>query len=270
MCLPFEADPNPMRLPQPFKILIDIWGVITSWDFRHDLNNYLVQNITDFLERNWNNDRLKDFISRLRDRTAEDRQTEPEMPAIKEQRDNNKSEVIQSVVDNIDWRKEHKIVSFKQEIGEFQQSMWSDGYRTKKLSVHVYGDVQPAFVKWTGDELGIKIYTFASGSSDSQKLFLSSTIAGDLKKYVICGFNSFHRYKDDPKRFKQIFVTLLERDPQNILYLTDEPKKAKAAIKAGLRSIVVKRPGSVEHSEKSLKDLQVINSLDQLDFIVAT
>lgn len=265
------TEKNKLRMDQPFKILIDIWGVITSWDFAHDLRCYLALNIADFLERNWNNRRLKDFVQLLRDGTTEERKTWLDMPEIAEHnpRENNLREVIQSVIDNIDYRKRCKIKNLKSNIGELEQSVWSEGYRTKRLLVHVFPDVRPAFERWTAEELSIKIYSFASGSSDHQKLFLSSTIAGDLRNYVISGINSFHRYKYDPKRYKQIFSTLLERHPKNILYLTDEPKKANAAISAGLRAVVVLRYGNSDFTDEDLRGLSAIDSLDELDFIAA-
>ena len=259
-----------LQMDQPFKVLIDIYGVITSWDFVNVLDLYLEDNMIEFLDRHWDRNQITDFVNRLRDRTVVDRQSKPELPPIVDFDGQNKYDVIQSVIDNIHWREKHKLRTFSKDILEFYHSIWTEGYNTKKLIVHVFDDVEPAFEKWTSEDLGIKIYTFASGPTRNQRLFLSSTVVGDLNKYVTNGIRSFNNYKYDSNKFKQIVSALLERHPKNILYLTDSPKKARAAIGAGFRAIVVLRPANKNYSSEELKDLQMISSLDDLDFIIAS
>ncbi|XP_054166687.1 enolase-phosphatase E1-like [Oppia nitens] len=255
-----------VKMKQPYKVLIDIWGVITSWTFRTDLKTYIKENLKNFLSQHWTQQLISDFVHRLRDMNAKDREIHSDLPQIEESTDDNKDTVIESVVKNIEWRKKHKLNTFDNDIQELYQTIWLDGYRNKRLKVHTFVDVMPSFQRWTDEELTIKIYTFASGPSQNQKLFLNHTTCGDVSWYVVGGINSYHKYKHDSNRFKQVFIALQE-SPQNILYITDSPNKARAAIASGMRAIVVLRDGNKRYSDQELDGIQTVTSLQELDFI---
>ena len=122
------------------------------------------------------------------------------------------------------------------------------------------------FSKWTYQPFFIKIFTFATGSDEDQKLFLRSSIDGDVAEFVVTGFNSRRKYKWECNRFKQMVSILAERDSKNLFYFTDDPRKGEEAKKAGLTVFVVLREGNKYFSQEKLTNFTVINSFDQLDF----
>jgi enolase-phosphatase E1 len=234
-------------MSQAFKILTDIWGVITSWDFRHDLQKYAINNLDKYLTQNWEQDFVQDFVKQLREQTLKDK-------------NENKS-----IVDNIEWRRVQKFESFDSQLDEFNNDIWAEGYRTKALKTHAFDDVMSVFHNWKR-ELFIKIYTFASGSPDFQKLFLSASIRGDISQYIIKGIDSRHKYKYDPKKFKAVLSSVVESIPKNMLYLTDNPKKAKAAIESGMRAVVVLRSANKQYTNEELNGLNKVSSLQEIVF----
>jgi enolase-phosphatase E1 len=259
---------NKLVMSQAFKILTDIWGVITSWDFRHDLQKYAINNLDKYLTQNWEQEFVQDFVKQLREQTLEDQNENNsiDMPIIQnEVPENSKEMVIKSTVDNIEWRRVKKFKSFDSQLDEFNYDIWADGYRTKALKTHAFDDVMTVFHNWK-HELYIKIYTFASGSPDFQKLFLSASIRGDISQYIITGIDSRHKYKYDPKKYKALLSSVVESIPKNMLYLTDNPKKAKAAIESGMRAVVVLRPGNKQYTNEELNGLSIVSSLQDIVF----
>jgi enolase-phosphatase E1 len=87
-----------------------------------------------------------------------------------------------------------------------------------------------------------------------------------LSAFVANCLNSSGGYKYDPNKYKGVICALRETDPKNLLYLTDDPKKARAAIESGMKTIVVLRPGNHKYTEEDLKNLDKITSFADLEF----
>lgn len=121
--------------------------------------------------------------------------------------------------------------------------------------------------KWCQPPLFIKIFTFATGTSEAQKLFLASPVEGDVSQFVIFGFKKQSPSHLDSDQFKQIVSALSERNAENLFYFTDNPKKAIEAKKAGLTVFVVCREGNQQYTQQELNHFNVIKSFDQLDFL---
>ena len=124
----------------------------------------------------------------------------------------------------------------------------------------------PNMRKWHAEPLFIKIYTFASGPLEIQKLFLSASTEGDVSEYVTCGFDAHHSYKYDCNRFRQVVSGLSERDPKNLFYFTDSPRKGREARAAGLTVFIVRREGNKQYKQEVLDQFTVIDTFDQFDF----
>ena len=108
-------------------------------------------------------------------------------------------------------------------------NLWSKSYDSGKLKTHAYDDVADAFNYWRFEEF-IKIYTYASGSVDGQRQFLRASQLGDLNRFIANGLNATGGYKFNPDKFKSVASALREPNLQNLLYITECPKKAKSAI----------------------------------------
>jgi len=123
------------------------------------------------------------------------------------------------------------------------------------------------FTKWHSDPYFVKIYTYASGPEESQRLFLSASSEGDLSDLVTSCFNARIAPKTTEGRFGNFVSCLFEHDPKNLFYLTDSPYKAEEAVKAGLTVFVMMREGNVRYKAAQLNKFTVIHSLDQLDLV---
>ena len=98
-------------------------------------------------------------------------------------------------------------------------------------------------------------------------LFLSAASEGDVTQYIVNGFDAHSRYKYDWTKYKSIVVSLAERSPANLYYLTDSPNKGCAAAKAGLTVIIVHRPDNRKYRHDQLQSFINIDTFDQLDFV---
>lgn len=139
-------------------------------------------------------------------------------------------------------------------------------YANKKLRPHLFPDVIPNFKKWHLEPFYIKIYTFASGPIEIQKLFLSSSIEGDVTEWITSGFDAHHRYKYDSNKYRGVLSSLNEREAKNLFYLTDSPTKGKAARKTGMTVFIILREGNRKYKQEDLDTFTTIHSLDEFDF----
>lgn len=266
------GSPSPVviRLNQPFKILTDIWGVLTSYNFRHDLYRYLDEQMAPYLMKHMHRTEVQDFLKDLVFRNIQDRQKYPELPIIGlSDCCDDKQTKVKAIVDNLQCRRASKDTALMAGLDGLFNQVWMDGYRQGTLRPHAFPDVVGAFSRWQTEPYYIKLHTFASGPWENQKLFLSATDVGDLSKFIISGIDAHSHYKYDWTKYKAVLNTLDERTPANLIYLTDSPNKAKPALKAGMRVFIVRRPGNRKYKEAALEPYLTIDSFDQLDFIPA-
>ncbi len=57
----------------------------------------------------------------------------------------------------------------------------------------------------------------------------------------------------------------LQRDPKEVLFLSDNVKEVRAAIVAGMRAVVVNRPGNAPLSEDDKEEFEIVESFEQLE-----
>lgn len=57
----------------------------------------------------------------------------------------------------------------------------------------------------------------------------------------------------------------LEVEPERVLFLSDAVKEVRAAVEAGMKSIIVVREGNVEVGEEERRQLGVVESFDELE-----
>lgn len=141
-------------------------------------------------------------------------------------------------------------------------------YDNGTLKTHVYPEVVDTFNYWRFEEF-IKIYSYASGTVEGQRQFLRASEAGDLNRYIANGLNSTGGYKFDSSKFRGVTAALREAKPYNLLYVTDDPKKAHSAIEAGLRAVVLNRKGldTGKYAPEEVEDLTVVSKLNEIQFV---
>ncbi len=136
-------------------------------------------------------------------------------------------------------REDKKITPLK----ELQGLVWEEGYRKGELKGHIYEDAYEKLKEW--HEKGIPIYVYSSGSVKAQKLLFSNTPYGDLT-YLFSGyFDTNVGNKKDKDSYLRI-ARKVGLEPEDILFLSDNPQEIEAAAAAGMRVIRFAREGENE------------------------
>lgn len=123
-----------------------------------------------------------------------------------------------------------------------QGILWKKGYETGELKGHVYEDV-PATLK-TWKEVGLNLGVFSSGSVEAQQLIFGYSIFGDLRPYFSNYFDTKTGGKREVETYQKI-ATILNLNPNEILFLSDIKEELEASKKANFQTIQVVRPGTI-------------------------
>jgi enolase-phosphatase E1 len=119
-----------------------------------------------------------------------------------------------------------------------QGMVWEAGYREGDFTAPLYPDVAPALRAW--HTAGHAVAVYSSGSVPAQRLLFSHTDAGDLTP-LLCGyFDTTSGPKRDPDSYRLI-ADRLDRQPDDVLFLSDVVEELDAAREAGMRTILLDR-----------------------------
>lgn len=119
-----------------------------------------------------------------------------------------------------------------------QGMIWLDGYRDGDFTAPLYPDVAPALRAW--HEAGHPLAVYSSGSVPAQKLLFSHTDAGDMTPLFAGFFDTEVGHKRDAGSYRLI-ARRLDRDPADILFLSDIVAELDAAREAGMRTALLDR-----------------------------
>jgi enolase-phosphatase E1 len=122
-----------------------------------------------------------------------------------------------------------------------QGEIWREGYSKGELHGVVFDDVPPALQRW--HDAGIDIRIFSSGSVLAQRLIFSSTLPGDLTKYLNGYFDTTTGPKDEPQSYATI-ADAFSLSPSEILFISDVTRELDAARTAGMQTFLCVRPGN--------------------------
>lgn len=140
-----------------------------------------------------------------------------------------------------------------------QGKIWEEGYRAGELRAQVFEDVPRAFEKWRDEQKEICIYS--SGSVLAQKLLFAHTEGGDLTPLIHEYFDTKTGAKIESESYLRIAATL-ERNPSDIIFISDVTAELDAARAAGLQTLLCIRPGNRPQPNASL--YVAIHSFDDL------
>lgn len=118
------------RMRQPFKILTDIWGVLTSYQFKKVLYTYIDDHLKEFLLSHIEKDEIEEYVAELAKATAKqvDEGKWPDMPRVILPGDNlNKEAVVDSVVDNLQYRRRQKDKGLIRPFERMFNHIWNKG-----------------------------------------------------------------------------------------------------------------------------------------------
>jgi enolase-phosphatase E1 len=123
-----------------------------------------------------------------------------------------------------------------------QGLIWADGYAAGVLRSHVYDDVPPALLEWTG--AGLPVFVYSSGSVAAQRQWFTHCPQGDLLSFFSGHFDTANA---GPKRetasYRRI-ADLVGLPGGRLLFLSDVRAELDAASEVGWQVVGVRRDGA--------------------------
>jgi enolase-phosphatase E1 len=218
-----------MPLPPGVQaVLTDIEGTTTSISFVYDvLFPYAEARLEEYCALPDPGPELDEVVARLRSEHADEVQQGASVPEF-----GNGAPYARYLM-NVD----RKSTGLK----ALQGLIWDEGYRSGALRSHVFPDVPGALAAWR--EGGARLRVFSSGSVRAQQLLFGHTEYGDLSGL----FEGFHDTTTGPKQEPASYRAIagaFDLPPEAILFLTDVRAELDAAAEAGLRTVMLVRPGN--------------------------
>ncbi|KAK5083972.1 enolase-phosphatase E1 [Lithohypha guttulata] len=231
-------------------VLLDIEGTICPIEFvRATLFPYAIQALPKVLREKWDDPDFKPY----RDAFPAEARGSPD--------------ALEAHVKDLT-EQDVKIAYLK----NLQGYLWQEGYETGSYSTPLFDDVIPTMQKWHDKGLSNSIYS--SGSVFAQKLLFghvkdksSSNPGASINRQDLI-HEWFDTVNAGPKTQTGSYEKIAEalvREPAKILFLSDSVTEIQAAMEAGMRTIVVERPGNSPLLDEDRTVYQVVQSLDQLD-----
>ena len=136
----------------------------------------------------------------------------------------------QWVIDYVRWlmRQDRKSPGLKL----LQGLIWEGGYADGSLRGSVYPDVPPALSRWR--QAGLVMAIYSSGSVLAQRLLFSTTVYGDLTRYIAQYFDTGVGPKREAASYEHIAAAML-LPPAELLFVSDVIAELDAAREAGMQ-----------------------------------
>lgn len=148
-----------------------------------------------------------------------------------------------------------------------QGYLWENGYATGELKAPLFADVPRKLLAWKASGLDVMIYS--SGSVPAQKLLFRHTdyeAQKDLTPLISDYFDTVNAgLKQEGASYQKIAGKYAEIPLGAWLFLSDNVREVEAAKAAGMRSLVVQRPGNNELPEGTETSHEVVRSLDEVE-----
>ncbi|XP_060681634.1 enolase-phosphatase E1 [Hemiscyllium ocellatum] len=248
--------------PAVSAFLLDIEGTTTPISFVKDvLFPYIKENVKSYLHTHWDEKECQEDVDLLRKQAKNDEELEGAVliPEWCSGENADKEQALEMVTNNILWQmsQDRKTRALKQ----LQGHMWREAFLRGEVKGEVYKDVAPAIKEWRKE--GKKVYIYSSGSVEAQKLLFGYSIEGDLLELFDGHFDTKIGSKVKAESYREIAKNI-GCSTDNILFLTDVTKEARAAEEAGARVILVVRPGNTELTEEEGMSHSIITSFGEL------
>lgn len=235
-------------------LLLDVEGTTTPIDFVYKiLFPYALAHAEQFLKQHVSTSDGRADVEALRQQNLADARQGLEPPAF---RGETPEAQIKSAVAYMEWLTMHdrKALPFK----SLQGKIWQEGYRSGQLRAQVFDDVPGALKRW--HEQAKTIAIFSGGSVLAQKVLFAHTLAGDLTGHISAYFDTTTGNKTAADSYKKIAQTL-EKEPIEIVFISDVTTELDAAQSAGLDTLLSVRPGNRPQPATTHR---VIETFDQL------
>lgn len=244
-------------------LVLDIEGTTTPITFVKDiLFPYIKEHLEDHLSAHWEEDECKQDVHLLKKQIEEDIRQHRACPVheLDQTVHTDEEKAIREVMEIVLWQmaSDRKTTALKQ----LQGHMWRAAYAAGRIRGEVYQDVVPSIRRWRHQ--GLKVYIYSSGSVEAQKLLFGYSVEGDVLDLFDGHFDTNIGAKVESKSYERI-AERIGCQPEEITFLTDVTREAKAAEDAGLNVVVVVRQGNMELTEEEKAHYNLITSFSQLE-----
>ncbi|KAG8626066.1 hypothetical protein KVT40_006467 [Elsinoe batatas] len=231
-------------------VLLDIEGTICSISFVKDtLFPYAISALPAVLAQKWYDIEFKTY----RDAFPPGAQTSPK--------------AFEAHVKDL-MARDVKIAYLK----NLQGYLWKDGYRNKVYATSLFPDVVPQLKTWR--DAGLELAIFSSGSVFAQKLLFEHVKrddggegngSEDMRGLIAGWYDTVNAGgKMEAGSYGKIARELQTRT-EEVLFLSDNVKEVAAALEAGMKAVVVDRPGNAPLTQEDQEKFEVITSLEEVD-----
>jgi len=242
------------------SILFDIEGTTTPISFVEDtLFPYARNNVESFLSKNFEDAEVQKAITALRELASKDAEEKKEGVVDIPGGDATKDDVVKAVIGSVNWQMDANRKST--ELKTLQGLVWRSAYESGEVKGQLFEDVGP-MLKMLAEE-GMSLYVYSSGSIEAQKLLFGNSSQGDLTDVFSGHFDTTTGSKTESASYKKI-ASEIGNEAKDILFLTDMPDEAEAAVTAGMRAALVIRPGNHELTDDNLQNFACIERFDEL------
>lgn len=142
-----------------------------------------------------------------------------------------------------------------------QGKIWQQGYEAGELHGEVFPDVPPALQQWQAEGIDVRIYS--SGSILAQKLLFSTTLDGDLTRFINGYFDTGMGGKTEPASYLAI-TSSFNLPPTEILFISDVAAELAAAAQIGMQTRLCERPGNRPQPPHSYRVITSFAELQRL------
>eukprot|EP00455_Lapot_gusevi_P027153 TRINITY_DN2871_c0_g3_i1.p1 TRINITY_DN2871_c0_g3~~TRINITY_DN2871_c0_g3_i1.p1 ORF type:complete len:494 (+),score=186.56 TRINITY_DN2871_c0_g3_i1:58-1539(+) len=226
-------------------IVMDVEGTATPIDFVHTtMFGYIKENLHAYLESTWASQDTQDDVKVLRELAEQDAKEGKEGVVLIPSAGSD-AEILAAVENNVRWQmgSDRKSLPLKQ----LQGHMWKSAFENGQLAGELYEDVKPCIDSWK--RRGYQLYVYSSGSIFAQKLLFghARTLSGveSLLPQFSGHFDLTTGSKREADSYRKIALKL-NLPPSRVLFLTDIFAEAQAAAEAGMRTVLLVRPGNAE------------------------
>ncbi|GAB7340716.1 hypothetical protein MBLNU457_7101t2 [Dothideomycetes sp. NU457] len=166
-----------------------------------------------------------------------------------------------------------------------QGYLWQSGYEDGVYSTPLFDDVEPRLRHWKAASTRISIYS--SGSVFAQKLLfrhvassssatsgasssvseksVSKTSTVNLETLISDWFDTTNAGMKMEKGSYEKIASEMGRRAERVLFLSDNVKEVRAAREAGMRALLVERPGNAPVSQEERRELGAVESLAEVE-----
>ena len=226
-----------LRAARIQAVVLDIEGTTTPIAFVYEvLFPFVRRHLGQFLAENWDSERVRHAVDRLRHEWTGDVRAGEKPPAWP---DAAATQAPAALEPYVEWLMDRDRKSSGLKL--LQGLVWERGYLDGALRSEIFPDVAPALRRWR--EAGVEISIYSSGSVLAQRLLFGHTAAGDLTPWLSGFFDTAVGAKTESGSYRRI-AEALGQAPGSLLFISDVARELEAASSAGWHVLLCRRPGN--------------------------